>query len=915
MKHICITISMVFLCILVSCERDRDARSSGAASVGIRLQLTETATAKSLPQVSEALVRDLNIFIYDPEGSLAESYYTDSPEKEIYLNLAPDRIHSVYAIANSGDLTGDSRILTSESLRQISWELSSPEGISGEEGEIPMSGMIVPDGAEDGETLTVPLTRMLSKFRIIADLSELDSNVTCFDITGIGVRNMNRSVGYFHDSRAVSSEGIFGQGMTAEGADLSKLLTSGVDFYIPENMQGDLLSGNTDERNHIPPDPYGDLCTFVEIHVKYRSNEHYNDNMIYRYYLHDGRDMDNFDLVRNTMYTCRTVFAGSGINEDSWRIDLSGMKDLVTSISVSPDSIAFFEGGETRDLTATVLPASAEKPDVQWSSDNENVATVSTEGTVTAIRDGRCCITASSTDGSGVSDSAKVYVYIKDKRFNILALPDTLFPGYNSPMAIKYDVYPSSVPDFSVSALSGDMNGAYVHGDTLVALNPDGIQGHVGTYMLKGKVNGITREKEFAVNAGEIRLAGIAGILNAGISRKSMLETLWPADITTAWSSSDENIAKVSQDGTVYPQKGGRCYIKVQSASGACDSTIISVKDSYLSFADVTLYEGAVWELSSGLRPVSSDINVKYSVVKGSQYVSINGNQLSGLKRTDGFSEVTIEARLVDYPGIYARASVNVLPAVSVCLDGDDNRLVNTVGYKQIFLPSDNFSRSLKLETMLAPNVNKVYWTVKDSDGNTTKDVNISEDGAITPASGNVNGTYLITGWDQNRRYCSEPVEIEIYRLIEYEVGIESYKTTYPIDTIRIKRRHNVNLEARFYKATWDILSAYEQFMLMQQKVLTFPESSSTLSGIGAYDRPEIYAKNFDTGILERGFSVYEDMKQFKPYSYLISSFDTPDTRVPGTEGVYYKFNAARNEGFTGYYFFYQASEDFYNSQ
>ena len=63
---------------------------------------------------------------------------------------------------------------------------------------------------------------------------------------------------------------------------------------------------------------------------------------------------------------------------------------------------------EAQSLSALVLPALAEQPDIIWSSDNESIAVVDMEGLVTAKSEGWALITASSANGH--SDSSYVNV-------------------------------------------------------------------------------------------------------------------------------------------------------------------------------------------------------------------------------------------------------------------------------------------------------------------------------------------------------------------------------------------------------------------------------------------------------------------------------------------------------------------------
>ncbi|MBQ2398998.1 MAG: Ig domain-containing protein, partial [Muribaculaceae bacterium] len=65
---------------------------------------------------------------------------------------------------------------------------------------------------------------------------------------------------------------------------------------------------------------------------------------------------------------------------------------------------------ETTTLTATVLPETATNKSVTWTSSNEYVAIVDTNGLVTAIALGEAIITATTTDGTNLSASCKVTV-------------------------------------------------------------------------------------------------------------------------------------------------------------------------------------------------------------------------------------------------------------------------------------------------------------------------------------------------------------------------------------------------------------------------------------------------------------------------------------------------------------------------
>ena len=81
----------------------------------------------------------------------------------------------------------------------------------------------------------------------------------------------------------------------------------------------------------------------------------------------------------------------------------------VSSISISLPTTELVVG-ETVTATATVQPATATLPFVDWSSSNANVATVNQDGFITAVGLGSATITATAYDGSGVKSSVTITV-------------------------------------------------------------------------------------------------------------------------------------------------------------------------------------------------------------------------------------------------------------------------------------------------------------------------------------------------------------------------------------------------------------------------------------------------------------------------------------------------------------------------
>jgi len=94
----------------------------------------------------------------------------------------------------------------------------------------------------------------------------------------------------------------------------------------------------------------------------------------------------------------------------------------VTGIDINISTINISIGG-TQQLTVTVVPANASNPSVSWSSSNTAVATVNTDGLVTALSAGTATITARSVANTSISVSRVV---------NVLQSYDKNVAGYGS---------------------------------------------------------------------------------------------------------------------------------------------------------------------------------------------------------------------------------------------------------------------------------------------------------------------------------------------------------------------------------------------------------------------------------------------------------------------------------------------------
>lgn len=131
----------------------------------------------------------------------------------------------------------------------------------------------------------------------------------------------------------------------------------------------------------------------------------------------------------------------------------------VTGVTLSQTALSM-NSGTTQQLSATVTPSSAFNQTVEWTSSDESVATVSQSGLVTAVAGGSCTITATSTDGSGVS--AACTVTVTQMVTDIVLSPSTLFLQLDEFVRLTTTVLPETAANKNVVWSSSNENVATV---------------------------------------------------------------------------------------------------------------------------------------------------------------------------------------------------------------------------------------------------------------------------------------------------------------------------------------------------------------------------------------------------------------------------------------------------------------------
>lgn len=227
--------------------------------------------------------------------------------------------------------------------------------------------------------------------------------------------------------------------------------------------------------------------------------------------------------------------------------------------AVTPETAATGESAATDEKVAKA----AEKLTIEWTSSDESVATVDATGMVVAVSAGEADITASVTD-SEMSAVCKVTVKVAAKDITV---PDNLDVKLNdgNETTVEATVSPADATDVKVSYASTDEAVATVDKDDRVQVLQPGECDIVTTLTQEDKkvVEKKTHIKAYYEVEG-ITLDKTEGILTAG-NTVALNATVLPEEIadetTVTWTSSDEKVATVDENGKVTAIAAGEATI------------------------------------------------------------------------------------------------------------------------------------------------------------------------------------------------------------------------------------------------------------------------------------------------------------------------------------------------------------------
>lgn len=316
---------------------------------------------------------------------------------------------------------------------------------------------------------------------------------------------------------------------------------------------------------------------------------------------------------------------------------------LVTEIILNKSSLSL-QTGQSETLTATVKPDNATDKSVTWKSSNTSVADVN-NGKVTAIAKGTAKITCTANDGSGKYATCTVTVTDPIIKVTSITLNKTSITlEVEKSETLTATVKPDNATNKTVtwsseeeSVATVDNNGkvtAIAKGTakiTCTANDGSGVAAECAVTVTVPKPDKIVLPDEATVTAG------------ASITLTPEV-TPANAEYTLMWTSKDETIATVDENGVVTGVKKGQTFIIVETDNGKkayCMLTVTAQVPIRIELPEeATIYVGQTITLTPTITPKDAETTLIWTSNKPS-VASVDANGvLTG--KAEGLALVTV---------------------------------------------------------------------------------------------------------------------------------------------------------------------------------------------------------------------------------------------------------------------------------
>jgi uncharacterized protein YjdB len=229
----------------------------------------------------------------------------------------------------------------------------------------------------------------------------------------------------------------------------------------------------------------------------------------------------------------------------------------VSGISLNKSTLTL-KVGETDRLQATISPDNADNKKVNWSSSNEQLATVDVEGNIQALKAGEVWITATSDDNSEIKASCKVTIMQPVTEIS-LSQTNIELTNIGESEQLEATVMPEDASDKSITWKSNNEQVCIVSSTGMVTAIG------AGTTVVTATTNDGGKMAFCIVNVSlqeyNITLDQYTMTLNVGETAQLHATVSGTTNKTVNWSSSNDQTATVDNNGNVTAIKAGNALI------------------------------------------------------------------------------------------------------------------------------------------------------------------------------------------------------------------------------------------------------------------------------------------------------------------------------------------------------------------
>ncbi|MGN1331001.1 MAG: Ig-like domain-containing protein [Clostridia bacterium] len=363
---------------------------------------------------------------------------------------------------------------------------------------------------------------------------------------------------------------------------------------------------------------------------------------------------------------------------------------------------------------------------IKWTSSNEGVATVTTDGTIITNGAGTAVITATSVANDTITDTCNVTVNPAPLQSIVIKEQSVLLEkGDTQTLTVEFNpdkttdskniTWESSDTAVVTIDANGTVTGLSNGTSTITAITDNGLTAETTITVVTTLKNIILSETDVTINKGiPLTLTATLDPIDATLD-----------DYTIQWSSSNTDVATVDQNGEVTTYKAGTAYIyaTVGGKTAECKVNVNVPLEKITMIDTIDLLKGQSQTLEVTKEPEGTNFDGTITFdTSDSTHVTVDRTgKIEAISSTEADGPTTITANAVDTNGIIVATAkclvtVTEIPLDSIAIDHADFSL--------------GLGRTQKLSVLYNPE--------NTTDDRTVTWTSLNTDAATVDANGNV---------------------------------------------------------------------------------------------------------------------------------------------------------------------------------